>query len=309
MTSPPKRRWAYAVLKAALGTTLAAALLAVPVIASAAAADLYYERTVMVAADARCRLFEPAIGSALAAAQAQARGAALRSGVDEAALKAAAGRARARVAAVPCNSKDIATAAARVRTAFEGYSQINRLNYPGDLSNWQADRTAGRTASSWRLAQSTSFGPDRMVFGLAGKGTPGSLTAVVAFTDGATPYTARVIMRDPSRLGRAFIDTRKVAPGAKPPLTARVAPRSMSLAYTASSRTTAPLGLIPRGAKSAISFGFPDSAAAMLASLDPREAVIVEFVFAGRGGDVVRTAYVEVGDFAAGRAFLGLPQR
>jgi hypothetical protein len=288
---------------------LTAAALAAPLIASAAAADLYYERTVMVAADARCRLFEPAVGSALAAAQAQARGAALRSGVDEASLKATASRALARVAAVDCRSKDIAVAAGRVRTAFEAYAQINRIPYPGDLSSWQADRTPGRTATSWRLVQPASFGADKMVFGLAGKGTPGSLTAVVAFADKAMPYTARIVMRDPARLGRAFIDTRGVAPGAKPPLTARVAPRNMSLAYAASSRATAPLGLLPRGEKSAVAFGFPDNAAAMLAGLDPREAVTVEFVFAGRAGDTVRTAYIEVGDFAAGRAFLTVPQR
>ncbi len=301
MISPLKRRWALA--------AVTAAAVVAPLIASAAAADLYYERTVMVAADARCRLFAPAVGSALAAAQAQARGAALRSGVDEASLAATAQRARSKVDAVDCNSKDVAVAAGRVRTAFEAYAAINRIPYPGDLSSWQADRTPGRTASSWRLAQPASFGADKMLFGLAGKGTPGSLTAVVVFADGATPYTARIIMRDPSRVGRAFIDTRKVAPGAKPPLTARVAPRNMSLAYTASSRGMSPLGLLPRGEKAAISFGFPDSASAMLANLDPREAVAVEFVFAGRSGDVVRTAYVEVGDFAAGRAFLGLPQR
>jgi hypothetical protein len=35
----------------------------------------------------------------------------------------------------------------------------------------------------------------------------------------------------------------------------------------------------------------------------------VEFVFAGSAGDLVRRAYVEVGDFAAGRAFLQVGPR
>ena len=48
----------------------------------------------------------------------------------------------------------------------------------------------------------------------------------------------------------------------------------------------------------------PEAAATALAGLDPRESVTVEFVFQGAGGDLVKTAYVEVGDFAAGRAFL-----
>ena len=43
------------------------------------------------------------------------------------------------------------------------------------------------------------------------------------------------------------------------------------------------------------------AAAQELARLDPREAVAVDFLFPGDG---VRRAYVEVGDFAAGRAFL-----
>ena len=50
-------------------------------------------------------------------------------------------------------------------------------------------------------------------------------------------------------------------------------------------------------------FRFPDAAAQELASLDPREAVAVEFMFPG---DVTRRAYVEGGDFAAGRAFLSV---
>jgi hypothetical protein len=38
--------------------------------------------------------------------------------------------------------------------------------------------------------------------------------------------------------------------------------------------------------------------------------VAIDFVFAGNsGGDQVRTAFFEVGDFAAGRAFLTAAQR
>ncbi|MDQ0463494.1 hypothetical protein QO010_001265 [Caulobacter ginsengisoli] len=305
MTNPRKapgtgRRW--------VGVVLTAAALAAPVIAFATAADLYYERTVMAAADARCRLFTPEIGSALAAAQAQARGAALRSGVDEASLADTARRARAKVVQVGCGSKDIAVAAGRVRTAFEEYARINRLNYPGDTAAWAADRTP-REYSTWRLAQPVSFGWDRMVFGLAGRTAPGSLTAVVSFADGATPYTARLVMRDTTRLNHYFIDPRRSGAGGRAPLASRLPPRSMSLVFAALSRTTAPIALLPRQTKAALSFGFPDSAAQALAGLDPREAVMVEFVFAGRSGDTVRQAYIEVGDFAAGKAFLTLAQR
>ncbi len=61
--------------------------------------------------------------------------------------------------------------------------------------------------------------------------------------------------------------------------------------------------------ETALAFRFPAAASDAVAALDPRESVAVEFIFAGRAGDEVRTAYVEVGDFAAGRAFLTLAQR
>jgi hypothetical protein len=53
-------------------------------------------------------------------------------------------------------------------------------------------------------------------------------------------------------------------------------------------------------------FRFPPQAARALAALDPREAVAVEFLFPG---DRARRAYVEVGDFAAGQAFLQVASR
>ena len=49
------------------------------------------------------------------------------------------------------------------------------------------------------------------------------------------------------------------------------------------------------GAKSAMLFRFPMRAADALAGLDPREAVAVEFLFAGSTGDQVRRAYNKAG--------------
>ena len=71
---------------------LAAAVLVSPAHAWAGPADTFYERAFVVAADARCDLFEPHINAALTAATAQARGAALRSGTAESDLAAAAAR-------------------------------------------------------------------------------------------------------------------------------------------------------------------------------------------------------------------------
>lgn len=282
-----------------MGFLAGAACLTSPgVLLAANAADQLYERTLMTAADGRCRLFAPAVGSALDAARAQARGATLRSGATQAQVEAVEGRARSKASAASCASKDLTTAADRVRKAFEAYATLQKMTYPGDVSAWQAERAVSATIPLWRLSQPSAFGADRLIFGLAGRAK--AVTAVATFADGAQPYAARVVMRDPARTQGPYIDAR----GGRN-LSAKVAPRSASQVFNAETREQAALTLLPTGAKTGLGFRFPVAAADAISRLDPREAVTIEFTFAGRdGGDVVRKAYVEVGDFAAGRAFL-----
>ncbi|HEV7386057.1 MAG TPA: hypothetical protein VGN89_14345, partial [Phenylobacterium sp.] len=86
----------------------------------------------------------------------------------------------------------------------------------------------------------------------------------------------------------------------------RLPPRGAQKTYSAGARAPAGPDLLAKGATSGWAFRFSDEAGRALAKLDPRESVAVEFLFPG---DVVRRAYVEVGDFAAGRAFLQLAAR
>lgn len=265
---------------------------------AATAADQLYERTLMTSADVRCRLFKPAVGSALDAARAQARGATLRSGVSEGQVQAVEQRARAKAGAAACGSKDLNLAADRVRQAFDGYSTMLRMTYPGDRATWQADRSVSATIPVWRLSQPASFGKDRLVFGLSGRAN--DMLVVAAFSDGAQPYTARLVLRDTLRTQGPYLNARN-ARG----LAANAAPRNASRVFGAETRGAAPVALLPTGAKVGLAFRFPREAAEAMSRLDPREAATVEFVFTSRGGvDTVRRAYVEVGDFAAGRAFL-----
>ena len=264
---------------------------------AAEAADQLYERTLMSAADARCRLFSPAIAAALDAARAQARGAALRSGATESQIAALEQRARAKAGAAPCGSKDLALAASRVRAAFDGYAQMQTMTYPGDVASWKADRASSATIPFWRLSQMSAFGGDRLIFGLAGRNK--AVTAVATFENGQRPYAARVIMRDTRRTLGPYIDHR-----AGPALTGKVAPRNASLVFNAETREEAPPSLLPTGAKNGLAFRFPAAVAEAISQLDPREAVTIEFAFTGRAEETTRKAYVEVGDFAAGRAFL-----
>lgn len=280
-----------------IGAAIGLASFAIPTALYANAADQLYERTLMTAADGRCRLFTPTISAALDASRAQARGATLRSGASELQVTALEQRARAKAAGAACASKDLTLAASRVRKAFEGYSQMLSQVYPGDVSSWKAERSVSATIPVWRLSQPSAFGTDRMVFGLAGRAK--ALTAVATFDNGQRPYTARIVVRDTNRTLGPYI-----APGTGRSLAGKVAPRNASLVFNAETREEAPLTLLPTGAKTGLSFRFPPAAADAISQLDPREAVTVEFAFTGRGDEVTRKAYVEVGDFAAGRAFL-----
>jgi len=284
---------------------LGAALAVAPGLARAQPLDLFYERTVMRAADSRCDLFEPPVAQALAAAAVQAKGAALRGGASSDAIAAAERAARAKAGSVACDSASMTTAADRVKSAFACFARLSRLAYPGDLATWQADRLGGRE-SRWRLKQDTVFGPDRMSFGLAGRGGVDALVAVGRFTDGASPYAARLVLRDTTRSAGPYLDRRGAGPTGPLPLHKRMPPSSATISVLAEAREPADRELLARGEGPGWAFRFPAHAVRALAALDPREAVAVEFLFPG---DRVRRAYVEVGDFAAGQAFLQVASR
>jgi hypothetical protein len=264
----------------------------VPAAAMAASAlDLYYERSLMSAAHQRCKLFSPSVAAALDASAGQARGAALRGGVDMGVVKSVGARAASKAGSVPCASADLQTAAQRVRTAFDGWKKIARMSFPGETAEWKADRTAYRS-TRWRLVQTGRLGADPTAFGVAGQGPSTALVAVARFADGAQPYTARLVFRDTARTNGAWLG----APKARP-----LPPRSASTVMLAQDRSAADAGIAPDARPGALAYRFPPAAAEALARLDPREQFAVEFVMAD---ERVRTARFEVGDFAAGRAFL-----
>ncbi|MDR3508294.1 MAG: hypothetical protein P4L64_10395 [Caulobacteraceae bacterium] len=287
-----------------LASVIALTGLLAPLVAQATPVDLYYERSVMAAANQRCGLFTPELSSALESAQAQARGAALRAGASAFDLNATAAQARRKAAVTLCGSPDLALAANRVRGAFESYAHLLRMTFPGDASSWRADRTDAQRAYTWRLVQMTGFGRDSLAFGLAGRAGTSALIASAAFADGAQPYGARLVLRDVTRVSGPSLNG-----PARASLAGRLPPRSGDITFLAEARADADLTLLPPGTRSGVAFRFPRAATEALGGLDPREAVAVEFLFNGQGRDTQRTAYVEVGDFAAGRAFLAASQR
>ncbi|GAA0644767.1 hypothetical protein [Brevundimonas lenta] len=270
---------------------VAAAALLAPASAFAGASDTYYERAFVVAADARCDLFQPQVGRALDAATAQARGAALRSGTSPADLAAVAARARARAGAVSCADPQLATVRDRVDGAFAGWARTSRMTFPGDRAHWVANRT-GYARPTWRLHQTSAIGASPVAFGLAGKDQAASdLTAVVSWYGRPRPYAARIVLRDPSKLPRPWLAGDNLAP------------ESARASLWATGVSTADATLLSDGKRDGDAWRFPASAAAALEKLDPRESFAIEFHF--RDGSVATVPF-EAGDFTAGRAFLAM---
>ena len=259
------------------GAAMAAAMIA----GGAQAADpasLYYERAFVRAADARCGLFDARTDAALASAEAQARGAALRAGVGEADLRHVRNRASAKAATTACGSKDLSVVADRVKTAFAGWARTSRMTWPGDRQGWRADRT-GYARPTWRLSQSTVMGRSPVTFGYAA-------------TDLETPRRigARLVLRDPTKADRPWL-----AEGL-PPVNAR------QLVW-ASDWREAPEALLAENREQGEAWTFPADAAERIARLDPRERFAIQFLFSD---DTSISAVFEAGDFAAGRAFLAM---
>ena len=269
---------------------LAVATLVTPGAAFAGPADTYYERAFVVAADARCDLFQPSIERALTAATAQARGAALRSGVAAADLTDVALRARARAGAVSCRDPQLDIVRQRVDGAFAGWSRMPRMTFPGDRLDWIANRTDYDHAT-WRLQQASAVGSSPVTFGYAGGDDDARLTAVVSWYGRPRPYAARLVFRDPARAPRAWLAGDNLVPAS-----ARASLWSSGVAMAEPT-------LLSTGKRAGDAWTFAPFAAEALERLDPRETFALEFHF--RDGSVASVPF-EAGDFAAGRAFVAM---
>lgn len=270
---------------------LATAVVLTPLQAFADASAAFYDRSFMLAANEKCRLFEPDVASALTASTLQARGAAIRAGAPEGDLAQTAGRARVRAAGTDCSNPELEVVRDRVATAFAGWSKTRMMTFPG---GWGANRS-GFSSPTWRLSQARKMGKAPIRFGFAARGErPESLAAVVSFVGRPRPYAARLVLRDPSLLPRPWVAAGQVA--ALPPEAAR-----QSLFATTSG--VADKTLLSEGHAEGQAWIFPAASADVLARLDPRESFVIEFLFRD---DSVASATFEAGDFAAGRAFIAM---
>jgi hypothetical protein len=251
----------------------------------------YAERRGLIEADTQCRLFTPAIRSALQVGAAQARGALLRSGWTNAQMRelenatVAAARARA------CNDQRTATAAADARRAFATWVSAGTMEFPGWERTWIA-RRAVTSEPAWRLSQAIDV-PRPAVFGVRERNDAQRLTLVITVARGqSAPTSATLTMRDATRARVQEVSlTQRMSYGLEAGL-----PAPNVAASIPSTRTIERID----GGRSQAVFTFPDSAFRDLLALDPRESIELRLA-TNRG---TQSLYVEVGDISAARAFL-----
>jgi len=278
-------RWRDIILSAA-----ACVVLGAPAQSAVLNSDLYAERTVMREANTRCRLFDPVISQALQMGQVQARNAILRSGGDEGALSRLTRAAEARGGSISCSDKALALESKRIRSAFSAYIQIGRMSFPGLRSGWKADKTVLSSRSEggrWALSGTPLKSDGQVQFGVAAFNGNLLLFAQPPSTEGARPITARLWMRNIDIADHPYLSGGFNLP-----------PRTVSRAYFASERRKGPDGNS--------GFEFTESTARALSALDPRESVLVEFVYPEPAGERLVQAVYEVGDFAPAISFLTL---
>lgn len=286
-------RWLAIVCAAAIGSGAVTMPAGAEPGAAAPLSNTWYERSFIVAADSRCRLFTPALGAALSASALQARGAAARAGVADEALADIVQRARSRAAATACSDPQLAVVRDRVVSAYSAWAGLRRMEFPGDRGVWKADRTAFETAG-WRLMQTTVTGATPVSFGLvAGGDQTDTVSVVVSFVGRSRPYAVRVVMRDVERAPHPWL---KAGRADLPPETAR-------RAFFAAGNLEADTALLAPDHRQGEVWLFRSDIAETLAGLDPREPFVVEFLFRD---DSVARARFEAGDFAAGRAFTAM---
>ena len=262
------------------------------------AGNAYGERQLAVDLDARCGLFTEGQRAALDAARLQARGMALRDGYSASTLDNYARQIAAQADATDCTMPEVADMRARVADAFNAWQVIRDMNFPGQDFTWAATRSYIEGRLGWALLQDTG----EIRVGMARIDDTRRLTAVLPATRGAA--SAVLVLRDTRRSPELYDVTMggmfPAPEGASwvhwtPPDYARTLIWAAGRGSAADAQALGSTG-------SELVFEFTDRAADELAARDPREAARIELI--DRQGNVVATHYFEVGDFAAGRAFI-----
>ncbi len=304
--------------KTILAILAAAATLSAPAMAQDDALSSQIERRYFfVQVNDRCHLLSGPAATALKAGYVQARNAALRAGRDMTALAPVLDNARVAAAAVACDAPQVTSEMNTAQNAFRTYQVQMRLDLPGSRAAWSGVRTDQDTAQ-WRLVQYRNSAQADFAFGLYGTLAQNALSVTARFADGARPYAARLLVRNPDVWTAGVIGPAAYEPTRQRPLGFGDFSTFSFPAYNETDVSTLmkpavkvnfagfALGGRYVGAQAPVAaqrFDFPKAAVMAMARLDPREDVVVEF----DGDDGPRYARFEVGDFIPGMAYISLP--
>ena len=274
-------------------------------------------RYFLTQADARCHLLDPATAMALKGGYVQARNAAIRSGRDMTQLTPYLDAARAAADRSPCDAPQLNAEAATARASFSSFAAMPRLSLPAGRASWSADRSHEQ-ADAWRLVQYQSSAGANAAMGLYGSLGDNRLVVMARFADGAKPYAARLLVRDPDMTPLGIVNPSAYSMTTSAPLgfgsgALNFPARGMSDVQAALRPAVAANGFgfsltgdyvgTQPVAEDAVRFDFSTRAYPAIARLDPREDMVVEFDFS----DGPRFMRFGVGDFITGLSFIALP--
>jgi len=256
------------------------------------ATDVFAERSLAIVIDDRCSMFSDRERNTLTASWLQSRGTLLRSGYSAEDIRSTFETIVRRAANQPCDSEATLGLIAGVRGAFELFSRLPALDYPGQARLWSAVRRRDEYPV-WTLSQTIANEVDAPRFGLYSDASGERLTLSLPTTP--APASVVLVIRDvevaanpydPTLGGLLSVTDRPEWARLAPP------PHAQSRIWASNRRIV----------EERLFFGFPETATQALAMLDPREAVRLELYDAR--GEMTGQYYVEIGDFAAGTAFL-----
>lgn len=280
-------------------------------------AEMAVKRYFLLAVHQRCGLMAEATARALAAGYVQARNTVLRNGHSMEQLKPWLAKARTAAAVVACDDAGVANEAQVARKGFHTFRSQFHLDLPGSRADWKASR-AHADDTQWRLVQYRNMSGGDAALGLYGTLDRYSFAVMAQFKDGAKPYSARLLVRDPARLRAGLINPaaydidRRMPMGLSEAGTQSFMARGMShtmtrltpaVATNAAGFTLTGNYVGKEDAAEAVRFDFPSAAFPAMAKLDPREDVVVVF----ECDDGPRYVRFEVGDFITGLTWIGLP--
>lgn len=252
-----------------------------------ASAQLFAERTALLAGDAKCHVLAANARTALIATTGQARYAALRDGWTADALTGVAARATNAGAGRGCTDPLLLTAAKSATAGYQGWAGFQAMTFKGADRTWAARRTPD--PAGWMLSQALGANAQFGVLMIDGKER-----LALMLPPGAAASTT-IYFRNTATAPNPILGVPGLA--VQPGLAGRATPRSMATARLPSARTIDRRDKQPER----LMFTFPATVLSDIAALDPREAVEIEL--AQPSGKPTKL-YLEVGDLAVARAFL-----